>query len=166
MFDVNTDKLLQTENGKWQTRPLVREGAPQRKDSKFRKPTFGQKVISCHESQSGLDTLTYWLAVSCNVTSTSRHRGRPIETRQQISENNLRTERNIWSQVPEWARYLDILTDWSTAVTWLRFLVREDAPQRQDSKFRKTTFGRKVISGHESQSGLDTLTYWLTDRQL
>jgi hypothetical protein len=33
------------------------------------------------------------------------------ETRQQISENNLRAESNIWSQIPEWARYLDILTD-------------------------------------------------------
>jgi hypothetical protein len=32
-------------------------------------------------------------------------------------------------------------------------------PQRQDSNFEKTTFGQKVISGHKSQSGLDTLTY-------
>jgi hypothetical protein len=42
---------------------------------------------------------------------TSRQRGRPKKTRQQISEINLRTESNIWSQVPEWARYLDIMTD-------------------------------------------------------
>jgi hypothetical protein len=42
---------------------------------------------------------------------TSRQRGRPRKTRQQISENNLLTESNIWSQVPEWARYLDMLTD-------------------------------------------------------
>jgi hypothetical protein len=42
---------------------------------------------------------------------TSRQRGRPKKTRQQISENNIRTESNIWSQVPEWARYLDIMTD-------------------------------------------------------
>jgi hypothetical protein len=28
---------------------------------------------------------------------TSRQRGRPTETRQQIIENNLRTESNIWS---------------------------------------------------------------------
>jgi hypothetical protein len=40
---------------------------------------------------------------------TSRQRGRPKKTRQ--LDNNLRTEGNIWSQVPEWARYLDILTD-------------------------------------------------------
>jgi hypothetical protein len=42
---------------------------------------------------------------------TSRQRGRPTKTRQQISENNLPTDSNIWSQVPEWARYLDIMTD-------------------------------------------------------
>jgi hypothetical protein len=58
MFDVNTGKLLQAENDKWQTRPLVREGAPQRQDSKFQKTTFGQKVKSGHKSQNGLDTMT------------------------------------------------------------------------------------------------------------
>jgi hypothetical protein len=41
---------------------------------------------------------------------TSRQRGRPTKTRQQISENSFRTESNIWSQVPEWARYHDIMT--------------------------------------------------------
>jgi hypothetical protein len=40
MLDVITDKLLQTENDKWQTRPLVREGAPQRQYSNFQKTTF------------------------------------------------------------------------------------------------------------------------------
>jgi hypothetical protein len=33
----------------------------------------------------------------------------PHKDKKQISENNLRTESNIWSQVPEWARYLDIV---------------------------------------------------------
>jgi hypothetical protein len=70
MLYVNTGKLLQTED-KWQSRTLVREGAPQRQDSNFQKRTFRQKVISGHKSQSGLDTLTYWLTVSCNVTSIS-----------------------------------------------------------------------------------------------
>jgi hypothetical protein len=37
-----------------------------------------------------------------------------------ISDNNFRTESNIWSQVLEWARYLDILTDRPSVVTWLR----------------------------------------------
>jgi hypothetical protein len=37
------------------------------------------------------------------------------------------------------------------------------SPQRQDSNFQTTTFGQKVISGHKSQSGLDTSIYWLTD---
>jgi hypothetical protein len=45
-----------------------------------------------------------------SVDPTSHQRGRPTETIQQISENNLQTESNIWSQVAEWARYLDILT--------------------------------------------------------
>jgi hypothetical protein len=61
MLDVHTDKLLQTENDKWQTWPLVKEGALQRQDSNFQTTTFRQKVISSHKSQSGLDTLTDWL---------------------------------------------------------------------------------------------------------
>jgi hypothetical protein len=60
MLDVNTDTLLYTENDKWQTRPLVREGALQRRDSNFQ-TTFGQKVNIWSKSQSGLDTLIYWL---------------------------------------------------------------------------------------------------------
>jgi hypothetical protein len=94
---------------------------------------------------------------------TSRQRGHPTETRQQLSENNLQTESNIWSQVPEWAQYLDILTDCQSVVTLLRLrhapLVREGAPQRQCNNFQKTTFGQKVISGHQSQRGLNTFTY-------
>jgi hypothetical protein len=61
MLDVNTGKLLETENDKWQTQSLVWKGTPQRQDINFKKTTFGQKVISGHKSQSGLDTLTYWL---------------------------------------------------------------------------------------------------------
>jgi hypothetical protein len=61
VLDVNIGKLLQTENDKWLTRPLVREGEPQRQDSNFKKTTFAKKVIFRHKSQSGLDILTYWL---------------------------------------------------------------------------------------------------------
>jgi hypothetical protein len=74
MLDVNTGELLQTENDKWQTPPPVREGAPQRQDNNSQKTTFERKVTSGYKSQSGLDTVTYWLTdwptVSCNVTST------------------------------------------------------------------------------------------------
>jgi hypothetical protein len=56
---------------------------------------------------------------------TSRQRGRPTKTIQQLSENNLRTESNIWSQVPEWARYLDILTDRPSVVKWLTLRLRQ-----------------------------------------
>jgi hypothetical protein len=53
---------------------------------------------------------------------TLRQRGHSTETRQRLSENNLRTESNVWSQVPEWARYFDILTDRSSVVMWLRHI--------------------------------------------
>jgi hypothetical protein len=43
--------------------------------------------------------------------SSSRQRGSPTDTRQQLSQNNLRTESNICSQIPVSARYLDIMTD-------------------------------------------------------
>jgi hypothetical protein len=69
---------------------------------------------------------------------TSRQTGRPIETIQQLSDNNLRTESNVRSQVSEWARYLDILTDWlagwltdqPSVVTWLR--LRSVVPVQND----------------------------------
>jgi hypothetical protein len=35
---------------KFQTRPLVREGAPQKQDRKFQTATFRQEVISGHKS--------------------------------------------------------------------------------------------------------------------
>jgi hypothetical protein len=60
MLDVNTGKLLQTEKDKWQTRPIVREGALQRQDSNFQKTTFEQKVISGHKSQNWINTSAYW----------------------------------------------------------------------------------------------------------
>jgi hypothetical protein len=41
-----------------------------------------------------------------------------------------------------------------------RPLVREGAPQRQDSNIQT-----ELISGRKSQGGLDAKTYWPTDRQ-
>jgi hypothetical protein len=61
MLDVNTSKLLQTENDEWQTRPLFRQDAPQRQGSNFQTTTSGQQVISGSKSQGGLDNFTYWL---------------------------------------------------------------------------------------------------------
>jgi hypothetical protein len=46
------------------------------------------------------------------------------------------------------------------------FQIPYSALQRQDSNFQATTFRQKVIFSHKSQTRLDTLTYWLTDRQL
>jgi hypothetical protein len=53
--NVHTDKLLQTETDKWQTRPLVREGAPQGGGEPFPVETFRW------EMSGWLDTKTYWL---------------------------------------------------------------------------------------------------------
>jgi hypothetical protein len=47
---------------KLQTRPLVREGAPQKQDRKFQTATFQQEVISGRKSHKGTryqDILTY-----------------------------------------------------------------------------------------------------------
>jgi hypothetical protein len=53
------------------TGPTSRQrGRPTETRQQFQTTTLGQKVISGHKSQSGLDALTYWLTVSCNVTST------------------------------------------------------------------------------------------------
>jgi hypothetical protein len=63
---------------------------------------------------------------------TSRQRGRPTETRQQLSDNNLRTEStsNIRSLVSEWARYLDVLTDRPTDRQLLRDFDLDFVPVR------------------------------------
>jgi hypothetical protein len=45
-----------------------------------------------------------------------RQRGRPAETRLRVSDSNLPTGSNIWSEVPEWARHQDILTDWPSVI--------------------------------------------------
>jgi hypothetical protein len=49
------------------------------------------------------------------VTHGHNNRGncdlRLIHLEEQLSENNLWIEIIIWSQVPEWAQYIDILTD-------------------------------------------------------
>jgi hypothetical protein len=51
---------------KGQTRPLVRESAPQRQDNKFQKQTLGKEANLAKRPQSGLDTKT----VSREVTLT------------------------------------------------------------------------------------------------
>jgi hypothetical protein len=50
------------------TRPLVREGAPQKQDRKFRTATFRQEVISGRKSHKGA-RYQDWLTVSRKVTS-------------------------------------------------------------------------------------------------
>jgi hypothetical protein len=50
---LDNGQLLLTVTDKRQTRPLVREGAPQRQDSKFQ-----TELMSGRKSHSGLDTKT------------------------------------------------------------------------------------------------------------
>jgi hypothetical protein len=63
-------RLYWQKTDKWQTRPLVREGAPKWQDSTFQKNKKIKKKISGQKSQIGFDTKTYWLTVSCKVTLT------------------------------------------------------------------------------------------------
>jgi hypothetical protein len=53
---VDGGQLLLTVTDKRQTRPLVREGAQQKQDSKIL-----TELISGRKSHSGLDAKTYWL---------------------------------------------------------------------------------------------------------
>jgi hypothetical protein len=80
---------------------------------------------------------------------TSRQRGRPTETRQQLSGNNLRTESNIWSQVPEWTRYLDILTDWPSVVKWLRLREQKSSYWRELQIWSKSGQDKAVLQDAE-----------------
>jgi hypothetical protein len=76
---------------------------------------------------------------------TSRQRGRPTKKIQQLSEN-LRAENNIWSQVPEWARHQDILTDRPSVVKWLR-LRRDDIFLKIVQNFYGFTALRWTLAG-------------------
>jgi hypothetical protein len=53
---IDNAQLLLTVTDKRQTRPLVREGAQQRQDSKIQ-----TELISGRKSQGGLDAKTHWL---------------------------------------------------------------------------------------------------------
>jgi hypothetical protein len=57
---------------------------------------------------------------------TYRQRGRPTVTRQQNSDRF-----NVWSQVPQWARHQDVLTDWPLVVTWLQLQKNRTAVSSQ-----------------------------------
>jgi hypothetical protein len=61
---IDNGQLLLTVTDKRQTRPLVRKGAQQKQHSEIQ-----TELISGHKSQGGLDTKTYRLTVSRNVTS-------------------------------------------------------------------------------------------------
>jgi hypothetical protein len=62
---------------KLQTRPVVREGAPQKQDHKFQTATFWQEVISGRKSHKGAQYQDI-LTVNCKVTSTLNVNGSTI----------------------------------------------------------------------------------------
>jgi hypothetical protein len=56
----------------------------------------------------------HWVITLKILDSFSRQRGHPTETRPQLSDSNIPTENNIWSQVPQGCsipRHTDWLTD-------------------------------------------------------
>jgi hypothetical protein len=53
----------------------------------------------------------HWATTMQIADPSSHQRGHPTETRPEISDSNLPTGSNIWSQVPEWARHQNVLTD-------------------------------------------------------
>jgi hypothetical protein len=94
-----------------QTRPLVREGAPQKQERNFQ---TGSNIWSQVPQGCSIPWHTDWLTVSHKVTLTStfrtlitlqiadppsRQRGRHTGTRPQIPGSNIPTGSNIWSQV-------------------------------------------------------------------
>jgi hypothetical protein len=115
-----------------------------------------------------------WLDCELQRTDpTFRQRGRPTETRQQISDPNAWKGSNIWSNVHKVGstpRHTDWLTDWLSAVNWLWLtkdrpgLSSERAPHRdRTANSRPKLLKRKQNLVKRPQSGLDTKTYWLTD---
>jgi hypothetical protein len=58
---------------KGQTRPLVREGAPQRQDNKFQNQALKKEAISGKTSTKWARAKTYWLIVCHKVNLTLRH---------------------------------------------------------------------------------------------
>jgi hypothetical protein len=54
-----------------------------------------------------------------------------------------------------WAKLSDCTADY-------RPVFSSDRAPHKDRNFQKATFQQEAKSGHKSQSGIDTKTYWLT----
>jgi hypothetical protein len=160
---------------KEQTRPLVREGAPQTQDNKFQTQTLEKEAISGQTSTKWAREVTLDLQ---RIDPTSRQRGRPTERRQQIPDPNTWKGSNIWSNVHK-VDSIPRLTGWHTVSRKViltltdrrdtqgqtRPLVREGAPQKHDNKFQTQTLEKEAISGQTSINWAwhqDILTDWLS----
>jgi hypothetical protein len=60
----------------------------------------------------------------------------------QRQHRNFQTKNNIWSQVPEWTRHQDILTDWPSVVTWLWLWVDESVKSFSSEMLKDDSWGR------------------------
>jgi hypothetical protein len=74
-----------------------------------------------------------WVISLQTADLSSRQKGRPTETRPQLSDSILPTGSNIWSQVPKRAGHQDILTDWPSVVSNFNF------------DFEKSVYIQKVL---------------------
>jgi hypothetical protein len=92
-------------------------------------------AVMWHETKVWFQVLThsdYWVITLQTVGPSSCQRGRPIDTRPQISDSNSPTGSNIWSQVPQ-GYSIPRHTDWLTisrkiTLTSTHPLIREGAP--------------------------------------
>jgi hypothetical protein len=121
---------------KGQTRPLVREGAHRDRTTNSRSKFLKRKQYLVNRPQSGLDAKTYWLSAvkwlwRWQMTDpSSRQRGHPTETGQQIPDPNSWKGSNIWSNVHK-VGLTPRHTDWLSAVKWLWLWQMTDPSSRQ-----------------------------------
>jgi hypothetical protein len=170
-----TQTSEQTVTYKGQTRPLVREGVPQRQDNKFQTQTLEKEAISGQTSTKwarNQDVLTDWLPAVKSLwlrkdrrglsSERAPHRDRTTHSRPKMSSKGS----NIWSKMGSIPRH----TDWLPPVKslWLRKdrrgLSSERAPHRDRTTNSRPKHLKNAISGQMSTKwarSQDILTDWL-----
>jgi hypothetical protein len=116
----------------------------------------------------------HWVITPQIAVPSSRQRGLPTDTRPQISNSNILTGSNIWSQIPQGCS-IPRHTDWLTVSRKVTStssdrlytknrpgLSSERAPHRdRTTNSRHKLLIRKKYPVKRPQSGLDTKTCWL-----
>jgi hypothetical protein len=99
----------------------------------------------------------------------SRQRGRPTRTTPQLSNSNKYLVMSPrWGSTPTLTEWLIVSRNVTLTLTlnWLWQKTDPSSRQRGRPTITRLNVKQQYISGHEHQMGLDTKTYWLTDRQL